>query len=111
MDEKVKAYFGKHSSVKELYATADGFLFEQKQHAKAHAASLEEGQRKVSVFLRGASGAPGQDDVGELLLSISKTDDIQLLEGLYEQEESGEKREQVLKALLERIDQLGDAGN
>lgn len=48
MKEKAQAYLKEHNELEKLYGTADGFLFERKQDATAHATTL--GNKTVSEF-------------------------------------------------------------
>lgn len=50
MEKKAQEYLKKHPDLKKLYGTADGFLFEQRQHAGAHAQSLDDKEVKTFVL-------------------------------------------------------------
>ena len=50
--QKVADYFKSNIARKEVFATADGFLFEAKQDAKNHAKTLKD--KKVETFAKSA---------------------------------------------------------
>ncbi len=47
IESKAKDYFAQNKEKKEVHATSDGFLFEAKQSANAHAATLEDKEVKT----------------------------------------------------------------
>ncbi len=57
---KVKKYFASNLSRKEVYATSDGFLFEQEQNAKAHSKTLKD--KKVETYAKSVEVASKEKD-------------------------------------------------
>ncbi len=60
MEEKAQAYLKANPTVKKLYGTQDGFLFERKQDAKNHAATLE--NKNVETFVPKSEESTGEVD-------------------------------------------------
>jgi hypothetical protein len=48
--DQAEQYFKENISKTSVYATSDGFLFEQKKYALDHANSLDESKRNVENF-------------------------------------------------------------
>ena len=97
-----------NENVKQVFATSDGFLFLEKKDAQNHAQTLSD--YEVKTF----SQDEETDDATSILnLSIKKMpkrvkliEQVELLEVLILEEESGKNRPKVLELLAKRIEEL-----
>ena len=117
--EKAKQYFKENKATKELFATADGFLFLLKKDAQNHAQTLEDSaveSYNSSDLLDESDDSEGanQGDPTDILQlskkklekAITTIEDIGLLEALILQEENEQNRSEVLSLLADRIETL-----
>lgn len=113
IQEKAEHYLAENENVKQVFATSDGFLFLEKKDAQNHAQTLSDNE--VQTFLQGNETDDEADDeaISILNLSIKKMpkrvkliEQVELLEALILEEESGKNRPKVLELLAKRIDEL-----
>lgn len=112
--EQAKEYFSRYPERERVFGTRDGFLFEEKQNAVKHAATLE--NKEVIVFKNETENITDVDEpksflqlrVNKLAEAIKKEDNAQLIEALLVQEKETSNRKGAIDALENRIKELNE---
>jgi len=109
IEQKANAYLAGQNNINEVHATADGFLFNRKDNAKAHALTLND--KEVATFKK-AGAAPKKSvslldgsikDVQERLKDITE---IEVIDAFIVQEMDGSNRKGAIEALEDRKAEL-----
>lgn len=115
LKQKAAEYFSRYNTKTELFGSSDGFLFEMKQDANAHASTLED--KTVTHYKNEQNTQATETKPGLLELSISKlkvelqeVDSAGLIEALIIQERGADNGGRIgaIDALEDRLKELNE---
>lgn len=109
IEKKVEAFFNRTEDCTEVHGTSDGFLFRKKDHARAHALTLN--KKEVKTFKNKKVEKPKSINVLDGSIkdvegAIKDIKDIQVIDALIIQEQDNANRKGAIEVLEDHKETL-----